>query len=85
MDLLERVREDMARHRMTEPGSKVLVAVSGGVDSVVLLHILYLLREELEISLHVAHLNHMLRGEEADGDARFVDGLARQYGLPATI
>ncbi|MGI6492697.1 MAG: tRNA lysidine(34) synthetase TilS [Pelotomaculum sp.] len=85
MDLLERVREDMARHRMTEPGSKVLVAVSGGADSVVLLHILYQLREELGISLHVAHLNHMLRGEEADGDARFVAGLARQYGLPATI
>jgi len=85
MDLVERVREDMARHRMTEPGSKVLVAVSGGVDSVVLLHILCLLCDELEISLHVAHLNHMLRGEEADGDARFVAELAKQYGLPATI
>lgn len=85
MDLLERVRDDMARHRMTEPDSKVVVAVSGGPDSVTLLHILYLLKDELEISLHIAHLNHMLRGEESEEDARFVAGLARNYGLPATV
>lgn len=85
MNLLDRVRDDMARHRMTEPGCKVVVAVSGGPDSVVLLHILYLLKEELEISLHIAHLNHMLRGEESEDDARFVAGLAQSYGLPVTI
>jgi tRNA(Ile)-lysidine synthase len=85
MDLLDRVRDYMARHRMTEPGCKVVVAVSGGPDSVTLLHILYLLKDELDISLHIAHLNHMLRGEESEEDARFVAGLAQSYGLPVTI
>jgi tRNA(Ile)-lysidine synthase len=85
MDLLNRVRDDMARHRMTEPGTKVVLAVSGGPDSVTLLHILFLLKNELEISLHIAHLNHMLRGEESDEDARFVAGLAKNYGLPVTV
>jgi hypothetical protein len=85
MNLLDRVRDDMVRRRMTEPGCKVVVAVSGGPDSVALLHILCLLKDELEISLHIAHLNHMLRGEESEDDARFVAGLAQSYGLPVTV
>lgn len=63
----------------------LLVAVSGGPDSVCLLHILAKLREELDIELHVAHLNHQLRGEEAEADAHYVASLARRLGIPATI
>lgn len=85
MDLLHRVRADISRHRMVERGSTVVVAVSGGPDSVALLHVLYLLRSELDLSLHVAHLNHMFRGAEAEADALFVAGLADRYGLPATV
>ena len=64
---------------------KLVVAVSGGPDSVCLLHILVKLREKLGISLHVAHLNHQLRGADAEADARYVADLARQLDLPATI
>jgi len=64
---------------------KLVVAVSGGPDSVCLLHILVKLREKLGISLHVAHLNHQLRGAEAEADAQYVADLARQLDLPATI
>lgn len=85
MDLLHRVRVNLYRHRMVERGRKVMVAVSGGPDSVALLHILYLLKEELEISLHVAHLNHMFRGAESEADALFVADMAERYGLPATV
>jgi tRNA(Ile)-lysidine synthase len=65
--------------------SRLVVAVSGGADSVCLLHILYNLRNELRTDLHVAHLNHKLRGDESDGDARYVSGLAERLGLSCTI
>lgn len=63
----------------------MLVGVSGGPDSVALLHVLWVLSEELEILLHVGHLNHMLRGEAADEDAAYVRDLAGRLGLPVTI
>lgn len=57
---------------------KYLVAVSGGVDSVVLLHMLTRMSHELI----VAHVDHGIRGDESAADARFVRGLAERYGLP---
>jgi len=75
----------MSRHRMVEPGFKVLVGVSGGPDSMALLHVLHLLKDELGISLHVAHLNHMFRGSESEADALFVADAAKRYNLPATV
>jgi tRNA(Ile)-lysidine synthase len=67
---------------MLTRGNRVVVAVSGGPDSVVLLHVLHGLRQELELELEVAHLMHGLRGEEARQDAWFVSALAREFGLP---
>jgi len=61
------------------------VAVSGGQDSVCLLHILVKLQEELKVGLHVAHLNHQLRGADSEADAQYVSDLAHQLGIPATI
>ena len=63
----------------------VVVGVSGGADSVCLLHILVSLRERLDITVHVAHLNHLLRGAESEGDARYVSRLAKKLGVAATI
>jgi len=62
----------------------LLVAVSGGPDSVCLLNILVKLREELGIRLHVAHLNHQLRGTESEADAQYVSNLAHRLGIPVT-
>lgn len=64
---------------------RVLVAVSGGPDSVCLLHILLQLRKELDISLYIAHLNHGLRGEESDMDARYVLDLAQKLDVPVKV
>ena len=66
-------------------GEKVLIGVSGGPDSVCLLHILSGLKDGLGISLYVAHLNHGLRGAEAEADAEYVARLAKSLNLPVTI
>jgi tRNA(Ile)-lysidine synthase len=73
------------QHHLVSGGEKLLVAVSGGPDSVCLLHILVKLQRELKVKLHVAHLNHQLRGAESEADADYVSDLARQWGIPATI
>jgi tRNA(Ile)-lysidine synthase len=68
--------------KLLKAGDRVAVAVSGGADSVALLHVLLELREQLGIVLFVAHFNHQLRGEESDADERFVASLARQFDVP---
>ena len=82
MDLRRKVTEFIEKHRLVSPGDCVLVAVSGGPDSVALLHLLYDLCDELEVRLEVAHLQHGIRGSEAQEDARFVAELAAKLGLP---
>jgi tRNA(Ile)-lysidine synthase len=81
--LLEKVRTTIERHGMLSQGDRVLVAVSGGVDSVVLLDALDRLRADYELALHVAHLDHGLRAASGD-DARFVRGLCAARGVPVT-
>ena len=66
-------------------GNTLVVAVSGGPDSVALLRSLDRLSSPFELHLHVAHLDHDFRGEEAVEDARFVAALAGELGLPCTV
>lgn len=66
---------------MLAPGDRAGVAVSGGADSVALLHILGDLREDLGITLLVVHFDHQLRGADSEADASFVADLARRCGL----
>jgi tRNA(Ile)-lysidine synthase len=67
---------------MLEQNDRVIVAVSGGPDSMALLHILLTLQAEYSIELFVAHVNHMFRGAEADADADFVKKIASRWGVP---
>lgn len=71
----------MQQHRMLSPGETALVAVSGGIDSVVLLDLLQRLAPDYGASLHLAHLDHGLR-RSSSADARFVERLATERGLP---
>ena len=63
----------------------IVIGVSGGADSSTLLYSLNRLKDGLGFNLHVAHLNHDFRGEEADEDARFVEALAHELGLPVSV
>ena len=83
--LEHRVLCSIREHHLVEAQRQLLVAVSGGQDSVCLLHILVKLQEELKVELHVAHLDHRLRGAESEADARYVYHLSQQLGIPATI
>jgi tRNA(Ile)-lysidine synthase len=67
---------------MLKPGLRLAVGVSGGADSVALLRVLAERKDGLGLVLHVAHLHHGLRGEEADGDLEFARALAVELGLP---
>ncbi|MGH7812245.1 MAG: tRNA lysidine(34) synthetase TilS, partial [Candidatus Binatia bacterium] len=82
MGVKDNVRAAIQRHELISRGDRVLVAVSGGPDSVALLQLLLELREEFELYVEVAHLQHGMRGAEADEDAEFVAELAKKLDLP---
>lgn len=67
---------------MLSPGQTVVCAVSGGADSVAMLHILCSLRESLGVTVSAAHFNHRLRGAESDRDEAFVRKLCDDWGVP---
>jgi tRNA(Ile)-lysidine synthase len=81
-EFLAAVETTIRRHHMLVSGDTVLVGVSGGPDSVALLHGLFALRRRWSLHLVVAHLNHQLRGPTADQEAAFVERLASDLGLP---
>jgi len=82
--LEKKVISFIEKHNLIPAGGKVVVGVSGGADSVCLLHILNRYKKRLHIRLHAAHLNHQLRGAESDTDAEYVSDLALQLGLTLT-
>lgn len=73
------------RERLTEPGDRVVCALSGGADSVALLHCLLSLRETLGIQVAAAHYNHCLRGAESDEDEAFVRRLCAFWHVELTV
>ena len=83
-DFVRQMHRFISQHQMIEDGETVLVAVSGGADSLALLYGLHALRSQLSCKLHVVHLNHCLR-PDADADADFVQQHAADLELPCTI
>ncbi len=83
--MLNRVRHTLQALSLFAPHRTLVVAVSGGPDSLCLLHLLWRLRDEGGPALHVAHLDHRFRGDESAAEARFVAHTASAWDLPATV
>ena len=83
--LVRRVLAVVRRHRLFQPGNKIMAAVSGGPDSVALLHLLHELRPEWRLDLSVIHVNYGLRGKESDEDEQFVRRLCRRLAVPCIV
>lgn len=72
-------------NKLIKDGDKILVALSGGPDSVCLLNILFELKEELNIDIGAAHVNHLLRGEDAFKDEEYVVKICDEMGVPCFV
>ena len=80
--MLNKLRAFSKEQALLSPGDSEIAAVSGGADSVAMLFALYLLRDELGITLEAAHFNHHLRGAESDRDEAFVTDFCGRYDIP---
>ena len=80
--VLDPVKKTLQKYQMLQKGDRVLACVSGGSDSVALVRILKILKNELAFDLGVAHFNHGLRGKSSDRDEIFVQSLAAECELP---
>src|SRR5690348_11209999 len=84
-DFAERVQAALTDHDMIPPGAHVAAAVSGGADSVVLLHLLHRFRPQLGYTLSAVHINHHLRDEESDRDENWVRNLSGDLGIEVAV
>lgn len=81
----KKILDTILAHKLIEPGEGVVAGVSGGPDSVCLIHVLSTLRDELGMKLYAVHVNHMLRGEEADTDEEYTGRLCSGLGVPLHV
>lgn len=85
MDLVRKTKIAIVNEGLAEAGNRILVACSGGLDSVVLLYVLREISHDVPLELGIAHVNHMLRGQESERDEDFVKGLADRFSLPCYV
>ncbi|MGI6072476.1 MAG: tRNA lysidine(34) synthetase TilS [Lachnospiraceae bacterium] len=81
-DFEQTIAEQLKNHNMVRSGENVIVGVSGGRDSVCLLHVLHKLESRLGFKVFAVHVNHMLRGSESERDKEFVRSLCEELNVP---
>ncbi|MCY6356599.1 tRNA lysidine(34) synthetase TilS [Clostridium sp. ZS2-4] len=83
--MIDKVIGYIRDNKMFNKGDKVVVGVSGGPDSICLVHVLHVLQDKLGIDLVAAHINHCLRGEEADKDEEYVKKFCQNIGIECFV
>ena len=81
----EKARKALEKFHMFPRNGKIIVGLSGGADSVALLHVLCGMKEECQWELTAVHIHHGLRGTEADGDAAFAEKFCEKLGIPCVV
>ena len=84
-DIISKVTNFCRKNALVAPKDKIVIGVSGGPDSLCLLHLLHTLSPQFELTLMVAHLNHQLRGVDSDDDADLVRQIAAHWQLPVVL
>ncbi len=82
--MLETIRTIIQKYQLITPSNVIVVGVSGGADSLALLHVLYTLSSQMGFRIHAATLDHSLRGMESANDVRYVEALCHEWGIPVT-
>lgn len=77
--------ETVSKHNLINPGDRIVVGVSGGPDSICLLHLLWKLKEKMKLEIYGVHLNHQFRGGEADRDAEYVKSFCHMLKIESYI
>ena len=75
------IRETIREHNLIENGDHIVIGLSGGPDSVCLLHVLLGMAEEMDLTLHPVHVNHRFRPGAAEADQKYVEDLSESFGL----
>lgn len=83
--IFEKVLGTINKYNLIEDGDKIVLGLSGGPDSVCLLHILYRLKEKMNIEVYAAHLNHQIRGLEAQKDALYISQICEDLGITSFV
>lgn len=77
----EKVKEIIKKYNLINTGDKIVLGVSGGPDSIAMLDILRQLKSEMKFEIYVVHINHSIRGEDADEDEEYVKNYCRKYEI----
>ena len=83
--LIDIADNTVKEHKMIDRGDHIIIGVSGGADSVALLLYLYRLKDELELSLTVCHINHCLRGQDSENDEEYVRNLCKSLDIECKV
>lgn len=80
--LIDKVKKNIIKYELLQKGDKIVVGISGGADSICLVHILLALKDELEIEIYGVHINHGIRKETAKRDEEYVREFCEKYRIP---
>lgn len=83
--MVAKVLETIKTYNMIQKGDTIIVGLSGGPDSLALMNVLYDLKDQLKVSLVAVHINHLLRGDDADEDEKFVKLYCEEKSIPCHV